>query len=283
MLDSLSLLRAMNGIHEEDIIMAENGFFETKQAKRIRPKRIITLALAAALILSLSIVAYAVSAVSSPKAAEKVALEELQKWKEMGLISEELTVDEPAVDIYESREYTGSDYWFGRLFTHSYDVRFRGENYKYFLNLTVDTVTGKLVAANIEAAADETDEPVREIPAAREPSVPEEEQEGPDVYYFYENYDDIFPADLTVDACCTMLAEYWGFTGYRLADTVDEAYYDAHWSAVDGSSLLKDMPTDNYYLTIFFEGDQEGAPMYLQLDQFPGRVCFSVGTRHLVG
>lgn len=282
MLNSLSLLRAMNGIHEEDIIMAESSYFEVKQKKRFQTKQIVTLALAAALILSLSIAAYAVSKVNGPKEAEKVALEELQKWKEMGLISEELTVSGEATRIVEVQERTGSDYWFGRIFNHRYDVRWYGNGSKYFLNLGVDTVTGKITYASIEASADETDEPVREVHALVDEKLPEEER-GPEVYYFYENYDDIFPANLTVDECCTLLAEYWGFTGYRLADTVDEAYYDAHWSAVDGSSLLKDMPTDNYYLTIFFEGDQEGAPMYLQLDQFPGRVCFSVGTRHLVG
>ena len=28
MLDSLTLLRAMNGIHEEDVVMAENSYYE---------------------------------------------------------------------------------------------------------------------------------------------------------------------------------------------------------------------------------------------------------------
>ena len=282
MLDARSLLRAMNGIHEEDIIMAENRYFEAKHTKRFKTKRIVTLALAAALILSLSIVAYAVSTVNGPKAAEKVALEELQKWKEMGIISEELNVSGEATRVVEIKERTGSEYWYGRLFTHSYDVRWYGNDSKYFVNLGVDTITGKIKSATFEARADDTDEVVREIPALVDPTLPEEER-GPEVYYFYQNYDDIFPADLTVDECCTMLAEYWGFTGYRLADTVDEAYYNAHWSAVEGGSLLKDMPTDNYYLTVFFEGDQEGVPMYLQLDQFPGRVCFTLGTGHLIG
>ncbi len=57
MLDSLTLLRAMNGIHEEDVVMAGNLYFDSRQAKRFKTKRIITLALAAALILSLGIAA----------------------------------------------------------------------------------------------------------------------------------------------------------------------------------------------------------------------------------
>lgn len=59
MLSSLTLLRAMNGIHEEDVVMAGNSYFDEKQVKHLRTKRIISFALAAALILSLGIAAYA--------------------------------------------------------------------------------------------------------------------------------------------------------------------------------------------------------------------------------
>ena len=31
MLNSLTLLRAMNGIHEEDVVMAGNSYFDEKQ------------------------------------------------------------------------------------------------------------------------------------------------------------------------------------------------------------------------------------------------------------
>ena len=88
-----------------------------------------------------------------------------------------------------------------------------------------------------------------------------------------------------MDRFCTLLAEYWGFTGYRIADT-DDDFYGEHWDAVDGSTLLRDLSSDtrgNYYMTVFFEGDQEGAPMYLQLAQFPGRVSLMLGTGHAVG
>ena len=58
MLDSLTLLRAMNGIHEEDVVMAENSYFE-KTVKHFKTKRIVTFALAAVLILAMSVTAYA--------------------------------------------------------------------------------------------------------------------------------------------------------------------------------------------------------------------------------
>ena len=59
MLNSLTLLRAMNGIHEEDVVMAGNSYFDEKQVKHLWTKRTISFALAAALILSLGIAAYA--------------------------------------------------------------------------------------------------------------------------------------------------------------------------------------------------------------------------------
>ena len=59
MLNSLTLLRAMNGIHEEDVVMAGNSYFDEKQVKHFKTKRTISFALAAALILSLGIAAYA--------------------------------------------------------------------------------------------------------------------------------------------------------------------------------------------------------------------------------
>lgn len=258
---------------------------ERKNGGRIS-RRVLTLALAACLLLALSITAYAVGgAVNSPRAAEKVAREELEKWKMMGLLSRELEASEEAAQIVEIPEHTGSEYWYGRLFTHSYDVRLHGgEDDRYFLNLRVDTLSGKIKNANLQARADSGDTPTEavEVEVPVDPEDPEGEWTT-ETMYMYENYEDIFPADMTVDRFCSLLAEYWGFSGYTLSDTVDEAYYNAHWSAVEGNSLLRDMPTDNYYLTIFFEGDQSGAPMYLQLMQFPGAVCLNLGTGHAVG
>ena len=265
--------------------MAGQIYLENEQPRHRKTRRLVIPALAAVLTLALSIGAYAASVVSSPKAAEKVALTELVKWQEMGLLSKEVTADENTARVVEIREHDGGEYWYGRLFTHSYDVRLLGgEDNKYFLNLGVDTLTGKITSANIEAKADDTDVPVREVDG-EQPADPEDPEGGsvPVTYYFYENFDDIFPEDMTVDRFCTLLAEYWGFSGYRLADTEEDVYYHLHQSPVDGASSLADMPRDNYYLTIFFEGDQAGAPMYLQLSQFPGRVCLTLGTRHLIG
>lgn len=60
-MNSLELLRAMNGIHEEDVVMAGKHYFNDEgKIVPIRAKRLISLAIAAALILALGVAAYAV-------------------------------------------------------------------------------------------------------------------------------------------------------------------------------------------------------------------------------
>ena len=144
-----------------------------------------------------------------------------------------------------------------------------------------------MMAATIDARAAEDAVPVREgtWESPADPSDSEGEWVEKPIY-FYDNYTDIFPADLTVGHFCELLAEYWGFSGYRLAETVDSMYFDEPQTPVDPGSLLKalhDNTKANYYLPVFFEGDQEGEPMYIQLHQFPGYVSLMVGTGHAVG
>ena len=69
MLDALTLLRAMNGIHEEDAVMAGKLYFtETKTYKTT--KRLFTLALVAALVLALGAAAWAVWSVHEARQRE---------------------------------------------------------------------------------------------------------------------------------------------------------------------------------------------------------------------
>ena len=268
-----------------------------QQGRKKKSVRIILIAAVLAALMGAS--AYAVkTSVASPEAAAKVALQEIEVWKEMGLLSPNIHFEGEPNAIVENEEKKGNDYWYGRLFSHSYDVRWYlgpgdwgdqmpPENLvrrKYGCNLQVDTLTGKIIQAWIDARPEKNEEPVGSVTVGGDPDRPEAEESR--TLYFYDNFDDIFPADMTVDRFLTLLAEYWGFSGYRLADTVDEAFYDSHWSPVSADSLLKDVPsdnTDNYYMTVFFDGDQEGAPMYMQLKKFPGYVQLSVGTGHGVG
>lgn len=260
-----------------------------ERTRHMKIKRIVTFALAAVLVLALGVTACAgYSRVSGREAAEKVAREQLEVWKEMGLLSPDVTFEGRADQVREIDGYTGSDYWYGRLFKHSYEVRWRhadidGRGAKYGGNVRVDTLSGKISWIVLDACPDGNDTPVDQT----EMTVSEAGgRMSTRTVYFYDNFDDILPADMTVDRFCSLLAEYWGFSGYRLADTVDSAYYDARWEAVDGSTRMLDLPrsnADNYYLTVFFEGDQEGAPMYIELTRFPGYVTLDMGTRHMVG
>lgn len=265
--------------------MAGNTYFESKKTN-ISKKRIVTLALAAALILALGVGAWAAyGKVTGPQEAERIALEQIEVWKELGILSPQVHLEGPAKYIKEEPAQQGSDYWYGRLFPHCYDVRFYGDG-KYGGVLHVDTLTGKLMFASISAHPDETEAQV--AVSSEVPVDPEDPGKGTQeaTVYCYENFEDILPAGLTVDDFCSKLAAYWGFSGYRIGDTVDELWYKARWEAVDGSTMLVDLPKanpTNYYLTVFFEGDQTGAPMYFQLNNYPSYIDITLGTNHAIG
>lgn len=280
MSDSLRLLRAMNGIHEEDVRMAERSYYEKKNGRHIKAKRLASLLIAAVLLLSLGVTAFAINArVASPEAAERVALEQIEEWKHRGLLSPELCFEGPADDVFEFSEREGGSAWYGRIFRHHYDVRWyfdwEGEP-KYGCNLTVDTLSGKITMASLYAVPDRDEEPVKEVSFLGENG---EEQ----LRYYYDNIDDIIPADMTLDRFCKGLADYWGFSGFRLQKGPGAQEPDI---SLNGNTQLCSLP-DTYgngaYVEIFFEGDQEGTPMYLTVTRLPGHSCVMIGTGHTVG
>lgn len=58
--------------------------------------------------------------VNSPEQAWKTAQREIQKMKDMGILSQEVQIDGKAERIIELPEQKGSNYYFGRLFKRSY-------------------------------------------------------------------------------------------------------------------------------------------------------------------
>ncbi len=261
-------------------------------------KRIISILLSVLLMFMLSVTAFAENElIKTEDDAVEAAKREIEVWKEMGLLCPEVSLSEEPDSIVEIEPSTGDDYWYGREFSHAYEVRWwmaarigtELEVPAYGCNLRIDAKTGKILQADIEAIATGDDEPASEKTLELEmgdPLDPTKTVKETKTIYFYDNFDDIFSADMTVDSFCTLLAEYWGFSGYTLGETIDEAYFDEPIPPVEASSLLKDMPTDtavNYYLTVFFDGDQEGAPVYIYLQQYPGYVMLSVGVTHAVG
>ena len=295
------LSKAIGDIDDRFIAEAYRPARDSERSIHVKKKRLLTLGLVAAVLMTLSAAAYAINqAVGTPQAAQRVALQEIERWKELGLLNQEVQFEGEPNQIVEIKEHKGNESWYGRLFSHSYDVRWYlgavgafqtpptdAVERKFGCNLTIDTLTGKMMAATIDARAAEDAVPVREgtWESPADPSDPEGEWVEKPIY-FYDNYTDIFPADMTVGHFCELLAEYWGFSGYQLAETVDSMYFEEPQVPVDPDSLLKDLNDNteaNYYLTVFFDGDQAGAPMYIQLHQFPGYVSLMVGTGHAVG
>lgn len=265
--------------------MAGKHFYEKdKKTVPIRAKRLVAFAVAAVLMLSLGIAAYAAyNAVSTPEAAEKVAREQIAQWCELGLLNPKVQFEGKADAVVEIEEEQGGSAWYGRLFPHSFDVRWYFGDRKYGCNLNIDTLGGKIMYLDLFAEADEDAVPTGEI----------ELTVGPDgetkTFYYYENFDDLLPADQTVDGFCKALAGYWGYGGYRLADRGDPVYtedYAACFGSVDGSTRMLDVPWDmsgRCSLAVYFDGDAEGAPMYIEIMQYPGYVGMDVGIRHPVG
>ena len=101
-MNAMRLLRAMDGIHEEDVIMAGKQYFNSTRKVPIRAKRLVAFAIAAVLMLSLGIAAYATyNAISTPQAAEKVAQEQLAQWRELGLLPPDAVFEGKADQIVE--------------------------------------------------------------------------------------------------------------------------------------------------------------------------------------
>ena len=209
--------------------------------------------------------------VNSPEQAWKIAQREIQKMKDMGILSQEVQIGSEAKQIIERREETDPEFYFERLFKRRYDIRVYGDG-KYSVNLYIDMETGKITYLSVGAKADENDGLVERACWNGEKA------------YYPANYDDIIPADMTVDKLCTLLGEYWGFTGYTLSGTKDGFYrYD---TVVPPGDMLVSELGDEPYLTVYFDGDQSGVPMYIDLYGFigdGGGVYVNFGTNHGIG
>lgn len=281
-MSAFDIMDAMNGISQEKVQRAieRMGYLNARPArgKGARRKTRVLL-LAAVLALLLAACGYAVGrAINSSDQAFEITQQELQKMKDMSILSPEIAIPEEASFIMEMQENDGhmpdENYWYGRIFKHSYCVSAGAGNYHY--NLFVDTMSGKITKLSIDASAQPDDEAfVDESPdwsgkvTKRELSM---------------NFDDVVPQSITLDEFCALLSEYWGFKGYTLASTVEEEFYDYNTEVPDGGKRLADY-ANAPYLTVFFDGDQEGVPMYIELSSYahPNGVYFTVGTNHAVG
>ena len=87
----------------------------------MKKKRLLTLGLVAAVLMTLSAAAYAINqAVGTPQAAQRVALQEIERWKELGLLNPEVQFEGESNQIVEIKEHKGNESWYGRIFSHSH-------------------------------------------------------------------------------------------------------------------------------------------------------------------
>ena len=99
--------------------------------------------------------------------------------------------------------------------------------------------------------------------------------------YFYDSFARVMREDMTLEEYCTLLNDYWGFDGYTISGTQYADYgYDTQPPA--GDTLMKDL-VGQPFVTLYFEGDQENMPMFLEGCNSPEDIHFSFGFGHMVG
>lgn len=248
-----------------------------RDAKPVPLRRVLRTALLAAALVCLLIAGVSAhnSLITTPEQAEAAAVRELEDWKARGLLAEDFDTTLEVFNVSEKRTAYAPPYFFRRIWYARYTISAQNARGDY-VNLALDTRRGRIMWLAVEAAAEEGDAVLWRRPML----------DGSGEYLFYDNFEDIFPRELTVGDYCARLADYWGFSGYALAPTVD-AVYGLDDAPPEEGTLLCDLPPkdrqDNAYLTIYFDGDQENVPMYIQVTRFPDRVCLMVGDIHMVG
>lgn len=273
------IMEAINGIRDEYVesagkflgqIEPESGAGRPGGRRRGWVKIVLIAAVIASL---LSLPAYALTEylLNSPEQAKKQALEEVDRLNELGIIQVNLEPDQEATKIFKTQgQELGLDF-FHRIIYPNYHVQLFDGKYKFVTQL--DMASGKLQFISITAKADEEDRVYQEENSLSDGSS--------QTLTRYDNTDDLVSPELTVGELCAALAEYWGFEGYTLSGTENTDYgWDTEAPAAD--SLVKDI-LDGPYITVYFDGDQEGVPMYVELYTVSGATVMSIGTNHLVG
>lgn len=214
--------------------------------------------------------------INSPEMAEETVRAEIARMQELGLLSQELYISEgPAdhvsfLDEPDFLDRTDRPVFAVRWYCDSfYGNNWEGEN-RYSISANLDADTGKLMFVSIEAAADEDAEVAYTMPKMEydENGNPIESEE---LWLYHENFSDIFDVEMSTNTFCDLLNEYWGFEG---------------WTLGGGGALNLQVPlidltagtTGYYHVAFTFEGDEPGKHMYIQLQEFPGRVCLVFGT-----
>lgn len=137
--------------------------------------------------------------------------------------------------------------------------------------LFVSVESGKAISCNVDVRPQEGDPQFDKKPIDM----------GKGDMYYYDSFDRVMEEDMTLDEYCTLLNDYWGFGSYTISGTQYADYgYDTAPPA--GDTLMKDL-MDQPFVTLYFEGDQEDMPMFLEGCLYPEDTHFSFGFGHMVG
>lgn len=221
-------------------------------------------------------------AINSPELAEETVRAEIKKMQDLGILSDELYIkDGPADRVLffnepEFLERSDRPYFAVRWYLDSwYGNNWEGEN-RYSINANLDAMSGKIMYINIEAAADENAEVSYTVPNIYFDSETGEDVDTGEEWLYHENFSDIFDVDMSTNTFCDLLCRYWEFESWTLGGG----------GALNLAVPLIDLTagtTGYYYVAFTFEGDEPGKHMYVQLNEFPGRVNLMFGTNHAVG
>lgn len=211
--------------------------------------------------------------------AAQNAQAEVNRLYELGILSEEpmLDFDEPEMldidgnDVHiisVSEHKSGLN---GRTLDDGYTISAynKAKDARYYFSISKKT--GKIYYFSAEMSYAEGDTMLD-----REPL---DMGKGPRA--FYDSFYRVMSDDMTLDGLCSLLCEYWGFSGYTLSGTRD-AFYGYDTDTPSGGTLVKDTQGAPY-ITVYFDGDEEGMPMYIENVIFPERTYFGFGTGHSVG
>lgn len=247
---------------------------EEKLTQKPRGRALKITLIAAALAVLLMAGALAVgNYITSESQALAVARRELQVWKDMGILTADVKLDGEDLMIWRDEEgsFQTKD-WPHRVLNPIYYIRNYGG--KYSTVVYVDTLTGKIINLTIQAWADEGAEPVPDKQLELGPN------NGNEVAYYYENFGDIFDPDITVGEFCQSLADYWGYDGFSIRRKGEDFRGD------DPEGPAGELLSDCYapYIPVYFHGDQQGAPQYIQVMDLPGGAVLMVGIHgHALG
>ena len=146
-----------------------------------------------------------------------------------------------------------------------------GTEEENWVSLYVSIDSGKALACSIATHPQEGDAQLDKDPI---------DMDGRKLY-FYDNFERVMREDMTLDDYCALLNDYWGFDGYTISGTQYADYgYDTQPPA--GDTLMKDLMGQSF-VTLYFEGDQEDMPMFLEGNYFPEDTHFNFGFFHMVG